>query len=39
MNSTFDPTTVAFSGEHLLKTGVNEEIFEMFERYLRSQSL
>lgn len=39
MNSTFDPTTIAFSEERLLKTGVNEEMFEMFERYLHSQGL
>ena len=30
MNNTFDPTTVAFSGERVLKTGVDEEIFEIF---------
>jgi len=30
MNGTFDPTTVTIFGERVLKTGVDEEIFEIF---------
>ena len=39
MNSIPDATTVAFFRERLRKTGVIEELFEMFEAYLRSQGL
>lgn len=39
MNSIPDATTVAFFRERLRKAGVNEELFEMFEGYLRSQGL
>ncbi len=39
MNSIPDATTVAFFKERLRKAGVVEELFEMFERYLRSQRL
>ena len=39
MNSTPDATTVAFFRERLRKAGVIEELFEMFEAYLRSQGL
>ena len=39
MNSIPDATTVAFFRDRLLKAGVIEELFEMFESYLRSQSL
>jgi IS5 family transposase len=38
-NSIPDATTVAFFRGRLLKAGVIEELFEMFESYLRSQSL
>ncbi|WP_254956268.1 MULTISPECIES: transposase, partial [unclassified Cyanobium] len=39
MNSIPDATTVAFFRERLRKAGVIEELFEMFETYLRSQGL
>ena len=39
MNSIPDATTVAFFRERLRKAGVIEELFEMFEEYLRSQGL
>ena len=39
MNSIPDATTVAFFRDRLLKAGVIEELFEMFESYLRSQGL
>ena len=39
MNSIPDTTTVAFFRDRLLKAGVIEELFEMFESYLRSQGL
>jgi IS5 family transposase len=39
MNSIPDATTVAFFRERLRKAGVIEELFEMFESYLRSQGL
>jgi transposase len=39
MNSIPDATTVAFFRERLRKAGVIEELFEMFEGYLRSQGL
>ncbi|MCX5968304.1 MAG: hypothetical protein NTV57_11790 [Cyanobacteria bacterium] len=39
MNSTPDATTVAFLRERLRKAGVIEELFEMFDAYLRSQGL
>ena len=39
MNSTPDSTTVAFFRNRLRKAGVIEELFEMFESYLRSQGL
>jgi uncharacterized membrane protein (DUF373 family) len=39
MNSIPDATIVAFLREGLPKTGVIEELFEMFEVYLRSQGL
>jgi len=39
MNDIPDATTVAFFREHLRKAGVIEELFEMFESYLRSQGL
>ena len=39
MNSIPDATTVAFFRERLRKAGVIQELFEMFERYLRSQGL
>jgi IS5 family transposase len=39
MNSIPDATTVAFFRDRLLKSGVIEELFEMFESYLRSQGL
>ncbi len=39
MNSIPDATTVAFFRDRLLKVGVIEELFEMFESYLRSQGL
>ena len=38
-NSIPDATIVAFFRERLRKAGVIEELFEMFEEYLRSQSL
>ncbi|WP_225875627.1 transposase [Cyanobium sp. NS01] len=38
MNSIPDATTVAFFRERLRKTGVIEEIFEMFEANVRRQS-
>jgi IS5 family transposase len=39
MKSIPDATTVAFFRERLRKAGVIEELFEMFETYLRSQGL
>jgi transposase len=39
MNSIPDATTVAFFWERLRKAGVIEELFEMFETYLRCQGL
>ena len=39
INSIPDATTVAFFRERLRKAGVIEELFEMFEEYLRSQGL
>jgi IS5 family transposase len=39
MNSIPDATTVAFFRERLHKAGVIEELFEMFEAWLRSQGL
>ena len=39
MNEMSDATTVAFFRERLRKAGVIEELFEMFEEYLRSQAL
>ena len=39
MNRIPDATTVAFFRERLRKAGVIEELFEMFEGYLRSQGL
>ena len=39
MNRIPDATTVAFFRERLRKAGVIEELFEMFEEYLRSQGL
>jgi transposase, IS5 family len=39
MNDIPDATTVAFFRERLRKAGVIEELFEMFEEYLRSQAL
>ena len=39
MNSIPDATTVAFFRERLRKAGVIEKLFEMFEKYLRSQGL
>ena len=39
MNSIPDATTVAFFTKRLRKAGVIEELFEMFEAYLRSQDL
>ena len=39
MTSIPDATTVAFFRDRLLKAGVIEELFEMFESYLRSQGL
>ena len=39
MNSIPDATTIAFFRERLRKAGVIEELFEMFEAYLRSQGL
>jgi transposase, IS5 family len=37
MNNIPDATTIAFFRERLRKAGVIEELFEMFETYLRSQ--
>ena len=39
MNYIPDATTIAFFRERLRKAGVIEELFEMFEAYLRSQGL
>ena len=39
MNSIPDATTIAFFRERLRKAGVIEDLFEMFEEYLRSQGL
>jgi transposase, IS5 family len=39
MNNIPDATTVAFFRERLRKAGVIEDLFEMFEAYLRSQGL
>jgi hypothetical protein len=39
MNNIPDATTVAFFRERLRKAGVIDELFEMFEGYLRSQGL
>jgi len=39
MNDIPDATTVAFFRERLRKAGVIEELFEMFEEYLRDQGL
>jgi IS5 family transposase len=39
MNNIPDATTIAFFRERLRKAGVIEELFEMFESYLRSQGL
>ena len=39
MNTIPDATTVAFFRERLRKAGVIEELFEMFETYLRSRGL
>jgi IS5 family transposase len=39
MNNIPDATTIAFFRERLRKAGVIEELFEMFETYLRSQGL
>ncbi len=39
VNNIPDATTVAFFRERLRKAGVIEELFEMFEAYLRSQVL
>ena len=39
MNIIPDATTIAFIRERLRKAGVIEELFEMFESYLRSQGL
>jgi IS5 family transposase len=39
MKSIPDATTVAFIRERLRKPGVIEELFDMFETYLRSQGL
>ena len=39
MNNIPDATTIAFFRERLRKAGVIEELFEMFENYLRSQGL
>ena len=39
MNDIPDATTVAFFRERLRKSGVIEELFEMFEEYLRDQGL
>jgi transposase, IS5 family len=37
MNDIPDPTTVAFFRERLRKANVIDELFEMFENYLRDQ--
>ena len=39
MNDIPDATTVAFSRERLRKANVIDELFEMFENYLRDQGL
>ena len=39
MNDSPDATTLAFFRERLRKAGVIEELFEMFESYLRAQGL
>ena len=39
MNNIPDATTIAFFRERLRKAGMIEELFEMFETYLRSQGL
>ncbi len=39
MNNIPDATTIAFFRERLRKAGVIEELFELFEQYLRSQGL
>ncbi len=39
MNSIPDAPTIAFFRERLRKAGIIEELFEMFEAYLRSQGL
>jgi IS5 family transposase len=39
MNSIPDATTVAFFRDRLIKAGLIEELFEMFDSYLRSQGL
>ena len=39
MNSIPDATTIAFVRELLRKAGVIEELFKMFETYLRSQGI
>ena len=39
MNNIPDATTIAFFRERLRKAGVIEELFELFETYLRSQGL
>jgi transposase len=39
INSIPDATPVAFFRDRLIKAGVIEELFEMFESYLRSQGL
>jgi IS5 family transposase len=39
MNNIPDATTIAFFRERLRKAEVTEELFEMFETYLRSQGL
>jgi IS5 family transposase len=39
MNDMPNATTVAFFRERLCEAGVIEELFEMFERYLRDQGL
>ncbi len=39
MNNIPDATTVSFFRERLRKAGVIEELFEMFDTYLRSQGL
>lgn len=39
MNNIPDTTTIAFFREHLRKASVIEDLFEMFEAYLRSKGL